>query len=70
MSAVDQLREKLDGNLDRLRADAAFTVSENPDCEQYVDSQMLADDYSNAVWDAGYYAGLMRAIEVLEDYDD
>ncbi len=69
-STLDRLQDKLDNNIDRLKADAEFTLSENPDCKQYVENQSLDDAYSNAVWDAGYYAGLMRAVEVLEDCDD
>ena len=74
MSTLNELQDKLDSNVDRLKADAEFTLSENPDCKQYVANQSLDDACSNAVWDAGYYAGLMRAVAVLvavlEDYDD
>ena len=70
MSAPTDLRDKFDSNIDRLKADADVTLSHNPDCKQYLDNQSLDDLYSNAVWDAGYWAGLKRAIEVLEDYDD
>jgi hypothetical protein len=61
--------DQFESNIDRLKADAEVVLEEVPEAKEWINSQELEFPY-RAVFDAGYYMGLMRAIEVSEGYED
>lgn len=73
--------DKLASNIDRLKADAAAIVAQSdtvPMLAQAIGQAGLVQVISQTeltasdtdCWHAGYYMGLMRALEVLKDYDE
>lgn len=69
----DQLKYKLDSNLDRLKAEALYVLEEDTTgrtraCIASGATPEHPDE--EAWWQIGYYQGLQRAIEVLKNYED
>ena len=70
---IDTLQDKLNSNIDRLKADAKHHLRTSPCTPALVGSEYpyLPDTPEEYLaWSIGYYDGLMRALEVLEGYDD
>jgi hypothetical protein len=69
---MSTLTDKLASNIDRLEADAAATLGQSDMLPALVLAIQRAglSELESDCWHAGYYAGLMRALEVLKDYED
>lgn len=73
LDAAAGLQTKLDSNLDRLKADAAYVLEHEADDEAraLIELGLGPEQQDEKMWwRIGYYLGLMRAIEILEDYED
>lgn len=78
---MSTLTDRLASNIDRLEADAAAIVADSDAVPMLVQAigqaglvQVISQSELGAsdtdCWYAGYYMGLMRALEVLKDYDE
>lgn len=65
------LADKLASNIDRLEAEAAELTEDQAVSELAHAISCTGVGGADAdCWNAGYYMGLMRALEVLKDYDE
>jgi hypothetical protein len=70
ITAAARLQDKLDSNIDRLKADAAFVLEEEADDQtrELIELGCSPEQPDEEMWwRIGYYLGLLRGTEILED---